>query len=318
MKKQGKSRWNLLVTALLLVLFAGVLAAVMFFESAPAEPTVPTTAQTTPAETTPPTTTVPPTTQPPAPAKRLNFLLIGRDWHDEGERGRSDAMILCSFETGEGTVSLISFLRDIYLPIPGHGSNRLNSAYSWGGTELLTETLQENFGVELDACIEIDFDGFEELIDYLGGVDVTLTDREARYLNKNHGWSLPEGMSRLTGEQALHYSRIRYLDSDFVRTERQRNVLLSLMGRFRDAGLNDMLRYTDKFLDQSTSDRTDEELISWAMDLYPLLGSSTVSTHQIPAEGTYAYETIRGMSVIDVDLEENRQLLAELLPEPKN
>lgn len=95
-------------------------------------------------------------------------------------------------------------------------------------------------------------------------------------------------------------------------------MLISLMARFRDASLNKMLRYTDKFLDLSTSDRTDEELIAWALELYPLMSEAAVSTHQIPAEGTYAYETIRGMSVIDVDLEENRQLLAELLPDPEN
>ena len=260
-----------------------------------------------------PIETEPQITLPEFEARRINFLLVGRDAHGEGENGRSDSMILCSMDTGTKSVTMISFLRDIYLKIPGHGSNRLNAAYSWGGRELLIETLQENFGIEVDVCLEIDFEGFRDLIEALGGVDVELTAEEAEHLNKNNGWSLSAGVNHLNGRQALSYSRIRYLDSDFGRTERQRNVLTALLYKHRSATLQEMHSVTDTFLELSESDHSDEELLGYALELYTTLGEADLTTHRVPADGTYTYETINGMSVVDVDFEENRELLEEIL-----
>lgn len=318
--KETRNSKNLLFSGILLVVFCVFLIGVMIWESN--RPEVPTPTEThqpqtggssISTETQPPTTVPPETTLPKFVPRRINFLLIGRDWHSEGENGRSDSMILCSVDTGSKTVTMISFLRDIYLKIPGHGSNRLNAAYSWGGAELLNETLAENFGITVDVNLEIDFDGFEAMIDYLGGVDITLTDREAEYLNKTYDWTLSDGLSHLNGEEALAYSRIRYLDSDFVRTERQRNVLIALMGKYQTATLQELLRVTDTFLDYSTSDRSDEELLAYALELHAMLSDCEVQTHRVPADGTYSYETIRGMSVIEVDLEKNRELTEALL-----
>ena len=320
MKKKKKSSRNLVFSAAMLVIFLGFLAGVMIWEAnRPVEP-VPTETQGTepvsvsiPEETTVPTTCPPETTLPKYTPRQINFLLVGRDWHAEGENGRSDSMILCRIDTGAKTVTMISFLRDIYLEIPGYGSSRLNSAYSWGGAQLLKQTLNQNFDVEVDVTLEIDFDGFENIIDYLGGVDIELTQREVNYLLNGHAWDLVCGMNHLDGEQALAYSRIRYLDSDFFRTERQRNVLTALLEKYRDASYLEMLNATDAFLDQSTSDHTDEELLGLAVELYEMMDSFEISTYRIPADGTYTYETIRGMSVIGVDFEKNRELLAELL-----
>ena len=320
-RKKSNSK-NFVFAAVLLALFGLFLGGLMLWEHGDREPepvvTQPT--QTMPSVQTIPTTapaapTTVPTeeTQPVIENRRLNFLLVGRDAHGEGENGRSDSMILCSVDTGSKTVTMISFLRDMYLPIPGHGTSRLNAAYSWGGAELLIETLEENFGVTVDVTLEIDFDGFETLIDLLNGVDIDLTAEEAGHMNSGHGWSLSEGTNHLNGEQALAYSRIRKLDSDFGRTERQRNVLTALMQKYRSASLQEMLNVADAFLDQSTSNRTDNELLGYALELYPTLAEASLVSHQVPAEGTWNYVTIRGMSVISVDLEENSLLLKELL-----
>lgn len=311
-----------MICGILLAVFAAFLIGVMIWEvSRTAEPpeTQPVTestpaVQTNPVTTAPPETILPPeTTLPVFEARQIHFLLVGRDAHGEGENGRSDSMILCSVDTGMKTVTMISFLRDMYVKIPGYGSNKLNAAYSWGGAELLIGTLEENFGVRVDVTLEIDFEGFKGLIDALGGVEITLTDREARHLNKNNGWALTEGTNHLDGRQALTYSRIRYLDSDFVRTERQRNVLTALLNKYRSATIAQMLTVTDIFLDESTSNHTDEELLAYALELYPVLSQAELTTHRIPADGSFTYEKIRGMSVIKVDFEENRQLLTELL-----
>ncbi len=318
--KHKKNSKNLLVSLILLLLFAALAIGVLCWErqssAAPSttESQPPSTgAATLPLLPQPPTTVPPETTLPQYEARQLRFLLVGRDWHAEGENGRSDTMILCSVDTGTKTVTMISFLRDLYLKIPGYGSNRLNASYSWGGAELLKQTLEENFQVRVDVTLEIDFDGFENLIDLLGGVDIELTDQEAKYLNDHYDWSLTGGISHLDGAQALAYARIRYLDSDFVRTERQRRVLMALMANYQDASLQEMLQATDAFLDQSTSDHTDEELLGYALELYTMLGDYEVVNSRIPADGTYTYETIHGMSVIEADLEANQQLLAQLL-----
>ena len=323
MKKKKISTANLVVCVVVLVAFLLILLGAALFERGMNEETVPAetgtgeAVQTTvsaseaPAETM--TEAMIETTMPAREPRNINFLFVGRDWHDEGENGRSDTMILCNVDTGRKTVKMVSFLRDIYLKIPGHGSSRLNAAYSWGGADLLIETLDHNFDVPVDVTIEIDFDGFKQLIDILGGVDVNLTDRECSYLQKNYGWEFAEGMCHLDGEQALAYSRIRYLDSDFVRTERQRNVLVSLMEKYRDASHLVLLYVTDALLDNSTSNCTDDELLVLAFELYETLREAELATYRVPADGTYRYETIRGMSVVDIDLEDNRELLKQWL-----
>lgn len=318
-KKNKRFSKNMILTTALLALFAVFFAGVMLWEhmtlraisQSETDPPRPsqTEAPTLPGVTSAPTTVPPETTLPQFEARQINFLLVGRDAHGEGENGRSDSMILCRVDTGKKTVTLISFLRDMYVSIPGYRDNRLNAAYSMGGSELLIETLEENFGVTVDVSLEIDFEGFVGLIDKLGGVDITLTEREANHL----GHGLTEGMNHLNGERALAYSRIRYLDSDFVRTERQRNVLTALLEKYRTASFATMLDVTDAFLDESTSDHTDDELLAYALELYATLSDAELTTHRVPADGTYTYETIRGMSVVGVDFEENRELLAQLL-----
>lgn len=319
MRKKKMNPRNLIISIALFAVFLIFLGGVMAWEYLSPDAAEQTTPQTRPtvaptesAETVP--TSIPvETTLPEFETRRINFLLVGRDWHGEGENGRSDTMILCSVDTGTKTVKMVSFLRDIYLKIPGHGSSRLNAAYSWGGAELLKETLKENFDVDVDVTLEIDFEGFKGLIDTLGSVDVVLTESEAKYLNNHYGWELTGGMTHMDGEIALGYSRIRYLDSDFVRTERQRNVLTALLEKYRSASFATMLTVTDAFLDESTSDHTDEELLAYALELYSTLSEAELTTHRVPADGTYTYETIRGMSVIEVDFEANRELLEDLL-----
>lgn len=325
MKKQKVSKGNIVLSVVILLVFGLFLVGVMLWERdqsiqlPPSEPDADTLIASVPLETTgysepAAETTLPPeTTLPVFAPRQINFLLIGRDWHHEGENGRSDTMILCSVDTGAKTVTLISFLRDMYVSIPGYINHKLNSSYSWGGYELLNDTLERNFGVRADVSLEMDFDGFESMIDYLGGVDIELTDAEANYLNNHYGWSLAEGSNHLSGEEALAYSRIRYLDSDFVRTQRQQNVLRSLLEEFRNASVQEMLDVTDEFLDQSTSSHTDDELLGYALELYSVLNECELISRRVPSDDTYYYDMINGMSVVVPDFEANRELLREWL-----
>ena len=254
----------------------------------------------------------------------VNILLIGQDRREGEGRARSDSMILCTFNIEKKTLTMTSFMRDMYVPIPGYLDNRINAAYQLGGSELLDETLYENFGVEIDGNVEVDFSQFQEIIDLLGGVDVELTGEEAAYLNRRGNWdvdtasagtwSLTQGMNHLTGEQALAYSRIRYIgNGDYGRTNRQRTVLNALIQAYKNTSLTKMLLLLDDILPLITTDMTDKEIIGYAMDLFPLLASSTVTTQRIPADGAYYNASIRGMSVLVPDLAENRQLLIDSL-----
>lgn len=247
----------------------------------------------------------------------VNILLIGQDRRPGEGRARSDAMILCTFNKEHKTLTMTSFLRDLYVQIPEYQDNRINAAYSLGGMELLNETLNKNFGVKIDGNVEVDFSGFAEIVDLLGGVDIELTNAEANYLNYNFGYWLDGGVNHLNGNQALSYSRIRYLDSDFGRTNRQRTVLNALLEAYKNTSLTTMLSLLDDILPLVTTDMTNQEIIGYAKDLFPMIARCTITTQHIPADDTYYNASIRGMAVLVPDLEANRKLLVDSLMESK-
>lgn len=251
----------------------------------------------------------------------LNILITGQDRREDDRWGRSDTMILCSINARINTVTMVSFLRDLYLPIPGHGSSRLNAAYSWGGVDLLNQTLAQNFEAPIDGNIEIDFFDFMALIDYLGGVEMELTQKEADYLNKNGNWDIEEdvvwnlkaGEQMLTGSQALAYTRIRYIDSDFERTERQRKVLTQVMDKLHALSWTELLDAMDMLLANSTMSFSSDELFLYTLGFYPVLSEGDIVSQQIPADGTWKYATVSGMSVVKADLDENKVILRQWL-----
>lgn len=176
----------------------------------------------------------------------LNILLCGVDSKDgTASSGRADAIILVSVNKKTKTITLSSFFRDsyIYMDIPkkdGTSQGRyekLNAAYQYGGPASLLNTIEKNFKIEIDQYIAVDFSSFTKLIDALGGVTVDVEEREALYIRRTSSHkSFPYGNDvKLTGSQALVYSRIRYLDSDINRTERQRKVIKSLVNSAKTA-----------------------------------------------------------------------------------
>ena len=238
-----------------------------------------------------------------------NILLIGQDAREGESRGRSDSIILCSINRTSGKICMVSFLRDLYVQIPGYQDNRINAAYAFGGANLLDQTIEQNFGLTIDANIEIDFNGFEAVIDALGGVDITLTDAEYEYFHQNGQTYAVRGENHLNGEQALFYARIRHLDSDFGRTNRQRTVLLSVFNKLRTASLSELMSLADTLLPLMTVDLSNTEMLGYLASFYPLLGRGEVEAFAVPADGMYTSASIRGMSVIVPDFAACRNLL---------
>jgi len=250
----------------------------------------------------------------------VNILLIGQDAREGWGRSRSDSMILLTINKEKKTITMTSFLRDLYVKIPGYKDNKMNAAYPAGGMELLNKTLEVNFGVQVDGNVEVDFSHFADVIELLGGVEIELRDDEANYINRKLGnkgiaSSLTGGKQLLNGEQALWYSRIRYLDadSDFSRTNRQRKVINSLIDKFRDAKLTTLLGLLDDLMPMITTDMTNGEILGYATDLFPMLADCKVISQRVPADGEYSLDTIRGMSVVLADMEAARQLIRDTL-----
>ena len=245
----------------------------------------------------------------------VNILLIGQDARPGEGRSRSDSMILVTFNKEKKTITMTSFLRDLYVKIPGYNDNKLNATYVFGGMELLDKTLEQNFGVRVDGNVEVNFSRFAEVIDLLGGVDMELRSDEAYYINITTGSHLSAGMHHLNGQQALQYSRIRHLDadSDFSRTNRQRKVINALIEQFRNTKLTTLLGLLDDLLPMITTDLDNKEMIQLAKDLFPMLADCTIVSQRVPADGAYSMATINHMSCVVADMDKARELLAETL-----
>lgn len=245
----------------------------------------------------------------------VNVLLVGQDRREGEETARSDSMILCTYNRESKKLVMTSFLRDLYVPIPGHNSNRINAAYAIGGIELLEQTLEDNFQLHIDGGLEVDFSQFSDIIDLLGGVEIELRQDEAAYINEALDSSLTEGIQLLSGEETLLYSRIRTLDTDgdFSRTQRQRKVLSALVDHFQNASFKELLALLEEVLPMISTDMSKLQLLTLAVELLPNLTTLEVSSQSIPAPGTYTDETIDGMAVLKADPQQIRALLESTL-----
>lgn len=245
----------------------------------------------------------------------VNILLIGQDAREGDEVARSDSMILCTYQKKTGKLIMTSFLRDLYVPIPGHSSNRINAAYALGGMELLEETLEENFALHIDGGVEVDFSQFSEIIDLLGGVELELRQDEAEMINEETGSSLTQGRQTLTGEQALLYSRIRSLDADgdFSRTDRQRKVLSAMVNVFQSSNVRELLALVEALMPMISTDMSKLQILALAAELLPQLSSVQISSQSVPSPELCSDETINGMAVLTADPEAIRELLKRTL-----
>lgn len=240
----------------------------------------------------------------------VNILLIGQDRRPGETRARSDSMIIATINKKTKSIRLTSLMRDLYVQIPGYSDNRINAAYAFGGMELLDETIEKNFAVHIDGNIEVDFDGFTEVINIIDGVDIDLYQAEADHLNgQNSSWNLKAGVNHLNGEQALAYARIRYVgNSDYERTDRQRRVLMEVFNKMKSISISEMLELSDTIFPLLTTDLSNTDLIGYGVSILKM-GGSEIETYRIPGDGAYTPASIRGMSVLVPDLEKNRELL---------
>lgn len=256
----------------------------------------------------------------------VNILLVGQDRRPGQGRQRSDTMIMVTINKSQKSITLTSFMRDAHVSIPGYKSNKLNAAYAFGGMSLLNQTLERNYGVRIDGDIEVDFNSFRKIIDLLGGVDISLTEKEATYLNNGLGLNgtsreLHVGKQRLDGELALCYARLREIDSDYRRAERQRTVLSSLIQRYQGLPVTEMLSLLEEILPIVVTNMSKGDIVDYVMDLAPMVSGAQLNTLRIPADGTFKQGIVRARPGLaawfqyDIDFDANKGILYELFRE---
>jgi LCP family protein required for cell wall assembly len=251
----------------------------------------------------------------------VNFMLVGQDAREGEGRQRSDSMMLVTFNKKKGTITLTSFMRDEYVQIPGYGATKLCHAYAYGGMDLLNQTLYNHYGVEINGNFEVVFSGFEDIINYLGGVDIELTSAEAKYLREAGHSYVKKGMCHLRGNTALLYARLRSIDNDYNRAERQRNVMMSLLDAYKGLDKSEMLTLLYDILPYLTTNMTQTDIVNYAMDLFPMLSESEATPMRLPVDGTFDTGFIKvseGQKLwcqLNIDFEANRKILDEIFAE---
>lgn len=184
----------------------------------------------------------------------INVLLVGADSRNGENEGNTDVMMLVSLNKKTKQLKMVSFLRDSYLYIQGkNGSycSKLNAAFSMGGPETLMQTIENNYKIDIDSYVMVNFESFAAIVDAMGGVTVDVQKYEADYNYKKFKITLPYGEDvTLNGEQALCFCRIRGCDADgdVSRTRRQRQVIDAIIDKVKTASLKDLNKYIDTFL----------------------------------------------------------------------
>lgn len=242
-----------------------------------------------------------------------NILLIGTDAVNNGA-SRSDTNMLVSIDRNNRKIKLISFMRDYWVEIPDNGNGKLNAACAYGGPGLTVYTIEKNFGIKIDGFAMVDFDIFISIIDALGGIEVEVTEKEASFMRNQVTWTDVQAGSNvlLNGKEALLYCRIRKLDSDFMRTERQRKMITALIKKMASPEVVKILPSLDDVLPQITTNMPSLNLTLTAFGAIPCIGYE-IEQMQVPFEGTWDYDTINGQSVLVADREKQKQMLKEYM-----
>ena len=255
-----------------------------------------------------------------------NVLLIGTDGRTTDDRGRSDSMILASINKKTNEITLTSFMRDSYVDIPGYGWEKLNASYSYGGPELLMDTIEKNFLVRIDDYVSVNFCSFASIIDSVGGIEIDVSNDEAQEINTILMAEVNEimgdardadllsggGKLQLNGKQALSYARIRHIgNADFERTERQRDVLTQVAGKLKSFKPSMISNIAKNAVPQITTNMTESELYLLSLRL-PFIIGYDIEQVRIPADGTYgSVTTASGGDALQVDFETNYNILKD-------
>lgn len=243
-----------------------------------------------------------------------NIALLGIDSRKDNDSGRSDAVLVLSIDKKHNKIKLTSIARDTCVQIDGRGKDKLTHAYAFGKSTMAVKTLNKNFGLEITDYVTINFYEFSRIIDYIGGVEIDVNQKEKDHLNS---YIIPKlkkqtdikcdnisktGKQHLTGAQALCYSRIRKIDGDIERGNRQKEVLQAMFDQVKDTSVTKLPAVAEMVLSQCQTSLSTQDIMSmglWAVGSKPSIENMSVPNKEIPSKG----QTINGSWQYVYDLE---------------
>ncbi|MGU8806304.1 LCP family protein [Clostridium perfringens] len=244
---------------------------------------------------------------------KKNIALFGID-APKGKVGRSDAIMILTLDEEHKVMKLTSIMRDSYVDIPGHGDDKITHAYAFGGPELAMKTLNENFNVNVEDFMAVNFTSLPEIIDKLGGVKINIIPEEIHHIP---GITSP-GEQVLNGEQALAYSRIRYATGeDYKRTERQRVVLEAIFEKLKSTPTKEYPSLIDEFLPYIETNMSSMDMIKLATDVAPLV-KGNLETARFPLDGYCDGKVISGVWYLVYNREATLNQVQEYIYDNKN
>jgi len=244
-----------------------------------------------------------------------NILLIGTDTRDNKlENGRADTMMICSVNQKNGMVHVTSLARDTWVTMGENGhQNKLNAAYSFGGPNLLMQTINRTYNLNIEHYVMVNFYGICDIVDTLGGVTIQLKEDEPWAINttveESYGdygdqriTNIPSDATeaRLCGAQALAYARIRKLDDDFGRQARQRNLLMAMAREVSNCSITQMISLATTCFEYVKTNLSLINIISLATKVLTT-GITDIQMHAFPEEGEYKYDSTDGVSKLIID-----------------
>ena len=236
----------------------------------------------------------------------INILVVGQSSRAGDESRMADTTMVVSVNTFDGTITVFSVLRDSYVKLPdyrGHVCGRAKFTVCYGlgyqrgdiagAMEMTNICMRDNFGVEVDYNVEIDFESFIRVVDLMGGIEIELTEAEAKYLNADDlyvTYDVQPGLQYLDGMAALSYARMRKAegdnDSDIKRSARQRLVIETLLNKVRGLGLKELQRVADILLPEITTTMTPADVVSVLTRIIPVFDQVKIVGETIPVSGT--------------------------------
>lgn len=238
----------------------------------------------------------------------INIALFGIDAQD-GEAGRSDSIIIATIDTTHKKLKLTSIMRDSYVTIADRGQDKINHAYAFGGAQLAIKTLNENFDLNIEDFVAVNFTTMPKIINKLGGVTIDITSEEVSHIPGIDS----AGTYTLTGEQALAYSRIRYASGgDYVRTDRQRTVLNKVFEKILATNVTQYPSLLSEILPMVKTSLDYSEILDLGNEVLKM-GVTNLEQERFPRDEYCEGKMISGIYYLTFDKEQTVQQLHDYI-----
>jgi LCP family protein required for cell wall assembly len=245
---------------------------------------------------------------------QINIILLGADRRPWDRSYRTDTIILVTLNSDLGQVNLTSFPRDLYVTVPGFGTDRINTAWLRGGYDLLEQTFQHNFGITPDYHVLVDFSTFKKIIDQLGGLDVNVGEKVSDY-RAGYWVTIPKGMVHMDADDVLWYVRTRKTTNDIARNRRQQEVLMAIFDKLvsMDA-LSRVPEFYDLYKENVKTDITLVDALKWLPFAVKIAETRNIKSFALTYNQFYDYITPGGAMV----LVPNQQAMMKVIRKSQN